>query len=229
MNERAMLISPCRIVLFILQIGYIWHLFSNNNDYVQAAASVGSHFIFNNLLQFGFVMLFVRSYFWWAELILVVNFFNLSALYFRHNTHPRFIHLPAVSGPLAWTFVALYWNGAIAVNAHTLPARIVANIAIWGILVYGIFFLVAYKVCDKIFLICLLSLTSHLGLHHGFQPQCPLCFPSSRSILHPNNCLPMDLCIRCHGGFVPRHTGHRCSRHFWQGNQFQKRRRCCTS
>lgn len=41
--------------------------------------------------------------------------------------------------------MALYWNGAIAVNAHHLAARILANIAIWGILVYGLFFLVVYK------------------------------------------------------------------------------------
>ncbi len=123
----------------------MWHLFSNKSEYVQAAAGVGSHFIFNNLLQFAFVMLFVRGHFYWAELILVINFFNLSSLYFRHNTHPRFIHIPAVSGPLAWTFVALYWNGAIAVHAHTLAARILANIAIWGILVYGLFFLVIFK------------------------------------------------------------------------------------
>jgi hypothetical protein len=91
-------------------------------------------------------MLFVRSHFVWAELILIVNFFNLSCLYFRHSAHPRFIHIPVVSGPLAWTFVALYWNGAIMVNANSLPARILANIAIWGILVYGLFFLVTFKV-----------------------------------------------------------------------------------
>ena len=41
--------------------------------------------------------------------------------------------------------MALYWVGAVAVGAHNLPARIVANIFIWGILVYGGFFLVAYK------------------------------------------------------------------------------------
>lgn len=39
----------------------------------------------------------------------------------------------------------LYTTGAAAVNAHSLPARILANIAVWGILVYGMFFLVAYK------------------------------------------------------------------------------------
>jgi hypothetical protein len=113
---------------------------------VNAAASVGSHFIFNNLLNFAFVMLFVRGHFIWAEVILVVNFFNLSSLYFRHNTYTRFIHIPVVSGPLAWTFVALYWNGAIAVNSHHLAARILANVAIWGILVYGLFFLIIFKV-----------------------------------------------------------------------------------
>ncbi|TAQ91612.1 hypothetical protein B7494_g122 [Chlorociboria aeruginascens] len=142
---NSVIVSIYWIALFIFQIGYVWHLFSANTEYVNAAASVGSHFIFNNLLQFAFVMLFVRSHFVWAEIILIVNFFNLSSLYFRHSTHPRFIHIPVVSGPLAWTFVALYWNGAIAVGAHNLAARIIANIAIWGILVYGGFFLVAYK------------------------------------------------------------------------------------
>ena len=91
-------------------------------------------------------MLFVRSHFVWAELILVVNFFNLSSLYFRHPIHPRFIHIPVVSGPLAWTFVAIYWNGAMAFRAEGLAGRILGNVAIWGILVYGLFFLVTYKV-----------------------------------------------------------------------------------
>jgi hypothetical protein len=134
------------IVLFIMQFGYITHLFSANTDYVNAAASVGSHFIANNLLHFAFVMLFVRSHFGWAELILIINFFNLSSLYFRHNTYPRFIHAPVASGPLAWTFVAIYWNGAIMVpHPGSLVARIFGNIFIWSILAYGSFFIVVYK------------------------------------------------------------------------------------
>jgi len=68
-----------------------------------------------------------------------------------------------VSGPLAWTFVALYWNGAIAVNAHTLLARIVANVAVWGILVYGLFFLVTFK--DYTIGFALSILTASLGVH----------------------------------------------------------------
>lgn len=151
-----------RIVLFILQIGYVAHLFSSNNEYVNAAASVGSHFIVNNLLQFGFVMLFVRSHFIWAEVLLIINFFNLSSLYFRHNSYARFIHAPVVSGPLAWTFVAIYWNGAIAVNAHSLVARIFANVAIWGILVYGLFFLVTFN--DYTMGFALSVLTASLGV-----------------------------------------------------------------
>ncbi|CAG9937252.1 unnamed protein product [Clonostachys rosea f. rosea IK726] len=134
------------VVLFILQFGYLTHLFSSNADHVHAAASVGSHFILNNLFHFAFVMLFVRSHFIWAELILVLNFFNLSSLYFRHNTYPRFIHAPVVSGPLAWTFVAIYWNGALMIrHPHHLVPRIFGNIFIWAILVYGLFFIIIYK------------------------------------------------------------------------------------
>lgn len=161
--QNAIITSLYCLAIFILQIGYVWSLFSSNTDYVNAAAGVGSHFIISNLLLFAFVMLFVRSHFIWAEIILIIEFFNLSSLYFRHNTHPRFIHIPVVSGPLAWTFVALYWDGAIAVNAHTLPARILANIAIWGILVYGLFFLVAYKDYTMGFALSILVASTGVG------------------------------------------------------------------
>jgi len=159
---NKIIVSIYWIVLFLSQVGYVWSLFSSNETYVNAAAGVGSHFIFNNLLQFAFVMLFVRGHFWWAEVILVLNFWNLSALYFRHPVTPRFIHIPVVSGPLAWNFVALYWNGAIAVNSDALPARILANVAIWSILVYGLFFLVVYK--DYTMGFALSVLTAALGV-----------------------------------------------------------------
>jgi len=128
-----------------MQIGYAWHLYSGNEVYVRAACNVGSHFIAHNLLLFGFIMLWVRGHFVIAEVLLIINFFNLSAAYFRHSKTPRFIHIPVVSGPLAWNFVALYWCGAAMVHAHSLAARILANIAIWGILAYGMFFLVTFK------------------------------------------------------------------------------------
>ncbi|RYP67138.1 hypothetical protein DL770_008676 [Monosporascus sp. CRB-9-2] len=134
------------LVLFVLQAGYIAHLFSGSVERVNQACSVGSHFIANNLFHFAFVMLFVRSHFIWAEVMIILNFINLSSLYFRHPGYARFIHQPVVSGPLAWTFVAIYWNGAIMVHhPESLVARIFGNIFIWSILVYGLFFIVAYK------------------------------------------------------------------------------------
>jgi len=150
------------IVLWILQGGYVWHLFSSDAALVTAAANVGSHFILSNLLQFAWVMLWVRTHLWIAELMLVLNFINLTFLYFWHPTTPRFIHIPVVSGPLAWTFVALFWNGAAMVHAHSLAARIIANIAIWSWLFYGLFFLVVFK--DYTIGFALSVLTASLGV-----------------------------------------------------------------
>ncbi|KAF2662573.1 hypothetical protein K491DRAFT_182755 [Lophiostoma macrostomum CBS 122681] len=133
------------IVLFILQLFYAYSLYSNNTVYVNAAANIGAHYIASNLLLFGFIHLWVRSHFWLALLLIVINFFNLTFAYFRHSTTPRPIHIGTVSGPLAWNFVALYWVGAVAVGSHHLAARIVANIFIWGFLAYGLFFLAAFK------------------------------------------------------------------------------------
>jgi len=151
------------IILFIMQGGYIWHLYSANEHFVTSAANVGSHFILNNLLTFGFIMLWVRGYFWPAELLLIVNFFNLTSLYFRHSTTPRFVHIPVVSAPYAWTFVAIFWDGAAMVHARSLPARILANIAIWGILGFGIFFLLVFKDYTMGFELAILSLSIALA------------------------------------------------------------------
>src|ERR1700761_7936931 len=92
-------------------------------------------------------MLWVRGYFWQGELLLIVNLFNLTALYFGHSATPLIIHAPIVSAPLAWNYVAILWNGAAMVG-HTrtyLAARIVANIFIWGLLMLGGFFLAVFK------------------------------------------------------------------------------------
>ncbi|MCJ1409647.1 hypothetical protein MMC19_003729 [Ptychographa xylographoides] len=154
------------IIILVLQIGYLFALFSSNSDNVAAAANIGSHFIVNNLLQFAFVMLWVHSHFVWAELVLLVNFFNLSFLYFRHSRSPRLIHIAVVSGPLAWTFVAIFWCGAAMVNAQNLAARILANIAVWGILGYGLFFLAAFKDYTMGFELSVLA--ASLGVHQFF-------------------------------------------------------------
>ncbi|CAK7224994.1 hypothetical protein SCUCBS95973_005708 [Sporothrix curviconia] len=136
--------------LFVSQSSYIGHLFASapQSERVAAAVAVGSHFIVNNILHTVFVLLFVSGHFFLAEVILVINFVNLTSLYFRHPSasHPlTLVHTPTVAGPLAWTFVAIYWNGAIMVpHATSLPMRVLANVFVWAILAYGLFYVSVY-------------------------------------------------------------------------------------
>ncbi|KAK0712142.1 hypothetical protein B0T21DRAFT_415715 [Apiosordaria backusii] len=167
-TQNAVITSIYFVVLFIFQLIYISHLFSSDPTTVNAAASVGSHFILNNLLHFAWVMLFVRSHFVWSEIVLIINFFNLSSLYFRHAAYTKFIHAGAVSWPLAWTFVAIYWNGAIMVpHQNSLVARIFANVFIWSLLGYGLFFIVLYKDYTMGFALSVLS--ASLGVAQFFR------------------------------------------------------------
>ncbi|CAG5149511.1 uncharacterized protein ALTATR162_LOCUS2384 [Alternaria atra] len=163
------------LIIFILQFGYAYSLYMSDTHYVTSAANLGSHFIANNLLLFGFVHLFTRAHFWLALFLLVLNFGNLSLAYFRHSTAPRAIHIGTVSGPLAWNFVALYWVGAIALHSNHFAARIVANVFIWGWLGYGLFFLVAYKDYTMGFALSVLCFSTGVGQFltrpHLFQLQ----------------------------------------------------------
>jgi hypothetical protein len=143
--QSAVFTSIYWLILFCLQLGYLSSFYLSNATVVNAAQDIAVHYAASNLLLFGFIHLFVRSHYVLAEVLLVINFFNLSFLYFRHSTTPRYMHIGIVSGPLAWNFAALYWCGALAVTHNGWPARIVANVFIWGWAGYGSFFLVAYK------------------------------------------------------------------------------------
>jgi hypothetical protein len=123
--------------LLLSQVSYVWHFFSKNTTLVTAAANVASHFILNNLFVFAFIMLWVRNYFWPAEIILIAQVLAQSSAYWTHLRSPPFVHLPVIAGPYAWAITALFWNGAVAVHAHNLPARIVANVFIWVIFLIG--------------------------------------------------------------------------------------------
>ncbi|RMZ88112.1 hypothetical protein DV736_g4661, partial [Chaetothyriales sp. CBS 134916] len=156
------------IITVVLQAHYLRYLWSSDTSYLYSAANVGSHFILNNLFIFAFIMLWVRGHFWPGEVILVANFFNLTSLYFRHPTTPLFVHIPIVSAPYAWNYVAILWDGAAMVNARSLPARILANLAIWGILVLGAFFILTFKDYSMGFELAILSLSlaiAQLGTH----------------------------------------------------------------
>lgn len=112
---------------------------------ITVAANVGSHFIVHNLLTLASILLWVHSHLWIGELMLITNSFNLTALYFRHFRTQPVIHIPVVTGPLAWNSVAILSNGAAMVGAQSLAARILANVAIWSILLIGVFYMGAFK------------------------------------------------------------------------------------
>ena len=135
-----------RIVLFLAQFGHMGQFFSDNEAYAYFAASTAAHFVASNALHAAFVLLFCRSFFYSAEVILILNFVNLSALYFRQGPHARPVqHLPS-SAHLAWTFVSIYWNLAIALVHHGVDAKIFGLVFIWSPLFYGLFAFIAYKV-----------------------------------------------------------------------------------
>lgn len=108
----------------------------------------------------------------------MVNFFQLTFAYFRYSpklsgdSRPAVVtHLAVLAGPLAWTFVALYWDGAAAVHAHHFAARVAANIFIWTWAVYGGFYLFVFK--DWAMGLCLSVLSAgmfipFLSLHVSF-------------------------------------------------------------
>lgn len=126
------------VLLLLTQVGYMWHLFSKETALVTIAANVSSHFILNNLFVFAFIMLWVRSQFWAAEIILIFHLISQTTAYWVRLGSPAFVHFPAIAGPYAWTLTVIFWNGAVAVNSNSLPARLVANIFIWVIFLIGI-------------------------------------------------------------------------------------------
>ncbi|KAI5777742.1 hypothetical protein EDC01DRAFT_697828 [Geopyxis carbonaria] len=132
------------IVLWIMQAVFVWHLFSRKDTLMASAASVGSHFILYNLLHFAWVMLWVRSHTILSEIVLIINFFQLTAVYYRNPTAPRLIHVAVSAMPITFTWFMLLWNGAVMVHCHDLICRVLANVAIWGIAAFAGFFLLAF-------------------------------------------------------------------------------------
>lgn len=141
-------------------------------------------------------MLWVRSYFWAAEVILIVHVISQSSAYWTHRGSPPFVHWPAIAGPYAWSLTALFWNGAVAVHAHTLPARIVANIFIWVIFLIG--FVHIFSAKDYIFgySLSILTLCKFMSPFFLFQ-YTDYDSPCCQATRYQGHRFPMDLCL-CH-------------------------------
>jgi len=98
-----------------------------------------------NLLQFAWVMLWTRGLTIFSEAVLIVNFLQLVAAYFRNPAAPRLIHLPVTALPLTFSFFMILWNGAVMVHCHGLACRVLANVAVWGVAAFAGFYLLAFK------------------------------------------------------------------------------------
>ncbi|ODV59776.1 DUF1774 domain-containing protein [Ascoidea rubescens DSM 1968] len=154
------------LCLYGVQLAYIIQLFypdsrgttsltkiTSTSTRLSVSQVVGWHFTSFNILTFLWAFLFSKNHYILSELIVVINFFNILALFAVHKTYKIqrsdyffLIHLPTSSIPLAWLFYLLFWNGAVMFHFHeNLAARILANIFIWNFLFVPVFVLVTIK------------------------------------------------------------------------------------
>lgn len=102
---------------------------------------VGWHFTLFNVGQFVWTLLFVRSHFFFAEVVVVLNILNVLALYFSHRTYSikpyanwALIHLPTAAFPFSWLLYAFFWNGAVLLHVHKFVGRVISNVLVWDFL-----------------------------------------------------------------------------------------------
>jgi hypothetical protein len=117
--------------------------------YMDAIVDITSHVGLFNVLHSASLILFVSSHFTWTEVVLVSNFANMSVLYFRCSRLPWLIRSSLASGPLAWAFFAVFWNGGFLIPQVADKTRPAGSVFLWWILCYGMSFAFTYKVGDK--------------------------------------------------------------------------------
>lgn len=210
--------------MYTLQFTYVTQLFIGSSESVKSAANISPFFIFHNLLMFGFIHLWCRSYFWQALLLAVVNWLQLTVGYFRYPNSPNSQHVAVFAMPLAFAYVTLFWDGACAVHAHHVGARIVANVFVWTWVVYGGFYLVVFKDWAMGFSLSVLAAGMlFLKLRSSSFPNVfhsAWCF----AVLDCSHRPAMDLRIHDHGDLVPRIGCRRCS---WHCGRRAIQARCC--
>lgn len=148
------------LVLFFLQISFVVQIFVPSVESSSALTTsrstitkqIGWHFTAFNLGVFVWTLLFVKSHFFWSELVLLANFANINYLYFVHKTYRikplstwALIHWPTVALPWSWLMFAIFWNGAVLFNVHKFVGRIIANILVWLFLLVPTFFIAVFN------------------------------------------------------------------------------------
>ena len=213
-----------RIVVYTLQFNYLTSFYPPTaKGTTQISLNMAPHFIAHNLLSFGFVHLWCRSHFNWGLLLLIVNFFQLTFAYFRFppgkveregGDKGVMAHIGVLAAPLAFAYVALFWDGAAAFNARDFPARLVANIFIWSWPVYGGFYLIAFKDWAMGFSLSILAAGTYSStLCSSHRPLTDLESSSRRRpIFDGHRRHSVDLRLLYHGSPFRRLCGRGCTR-----------------
>ncbi|KAK6455556.1 uncharacterized protein RJT20DRAFT_135556 [Scheffersomyces xylosifermentans] len=142
------------ILLYILQLSFVLQIFLPNieNARSEITVLVGWHFVIFNVASYLWAVLFTGGHYFWSEVILIINFLNILALYFSHKTFAikpltswTLIHLPLSAFPLSWLLYAIFWNGAVLFRVTDLFGRIIANVLIWDFLLVPGFLLFIFN------------------------------------------------------------------------------------
>lgn len=142
------------VVLFVNQVFFLAQYYSAEAVVLQDATAITVHFMTFNLLHALWIFLFSHKHsFIWAEIILILNLFNLLSLYVRQKTYAVTplskwvsIHLPTAALPLSWVMYAIFWNGAVIFRAHNSTfSRVLANVFIWDFLLAPSLFLILFS------------------------------------------------------------------------------------
>lgn len=123
-----------------------------NASRLKTASNVGWSLNVFNGLHFVWTLLFAKGHYILAEIVLIINLFNILALYTSQAPYKLqtlsnvfLIHMPVAALPFSWLLYAIFWNGAVMVGSQSLAGRIVANVFIWNFLLVPTFFLAIYR------------------------------------------------------------------------------------
>ncbi|GMM33204.1 hypothetical protein DASC09_005290 [Saccharomycopsis crataegensis] len=145
------------MVMFLFQALFIIRYFVSeereHEDPRQSKAFLASnHFMAFNTITFFWTILFGKGYYFFAELLAIANFLNITSLIIIHKTYITsqfsdyfLIHVSTAALPFSWLLYLIFWNGAAVFRSSTgLIARILANIFIWNFLFVPVLFIVFF-------------------------------------------------------------------------------------
>jgi len=137
------------LFLYALQVGFLaMHWSRDSSLRATTVDTIYASFAVFNMLQFGWVLLWVNGEFTVAELFTIFNFLNILRLYLclgpklgrpirGRFSRLLFLEAPTARLPLALLFIDIFHNGAVALHVHGRVGRLLANVLIWSILVVG--------------------------------------------------------------------------------------------